>query len=149
MNGAVIVTGASAGIGAEAAILLGAQKRKLVLTARRSEALNEVAGKIRKAGGEATCVVGDICEKDTRDKVVQAALEAGGVEALVNNAGYGQPGPLELIDEKYSRRQFDVNVFALMEMTRAVLPHMRKARKGRIVNVASIVGRVTVPMMGW
>jgi short-subunit dehydrogenase len=71
-----------------------------------------------------------------------------GVDVLVNNAGYGLVGPLEVIRDQDLRAQFDTNVFGLMAMTRAFLPAMRQRRSGRIINVSSMGGRVTFPFMG-
>jgi short-subunit dehydrogenase len=71
-----------------------------------------------------------------------------GIDVLVNNAGYGLVGPLETIDDADLRAQFDTNVFGLMAVTRAFLPAMRDRRAGRIINVSSVGGRMTFPLMG-
>jgi hypothetical protein len=72
----------------------------------------------------------------------------GRIDALVNNAGYGQHGPLEDVTDDMLHRQFDVNVYGPHRLARAVLPHMREARDGTIVNVSSVAGRVAAPGMG-
>jgi short-subunit dehydrogenase len=84
--------------------------------------------------------------------VVKAHIErvtnGHGVDAVVNNAGYGCVGPLEDISDAELRRQYDTNVFGLMAVTRAFLPAMRARGFGRIVNVSSMGGRITLPFMG-
>src|SRR5262249_45620668 len=79
---------------------------------------------------------------------VERITEGHGVDALVNNAGYGQAGPLEELTDAQLRAQFDTNVFGAMAVTRAFLPKMRARGFGRVINVSSIGGRVTFPLLG-
>jgi NAD(P)-dependent dehydrogenase (short-subunit alcohol dehydrogenase family) len=80
---------------------------------------------------------------------VKSVLAAAGrIDAVVNNAGYGQYGAIEDVSEDEWRRQFEVNVFGAISVLRAVLPAMRRARGGTIVNVSSLAGKVTVPFAG-
>ncbi|MGQ0613335.1 MAG: SDR family NAD(P)-dependent oxidoreductase [Planctomycetaceae bacterium] len=137
-----IVTGASAGIGAATARLFAAEGARLVLNARRKERLEAVAGEIG-----AIAVTGDVTEPAVRAALVEAA--GGRVDLLVNNAGYGEPGPVELVPEEAARRQLEVNLFAAAALARAVLPLMRRQRSGRILNVSSIAGRMGYPLFGW
>ena len=148
-NPSIIITGASVGIGAATATALAKRGHPLILSARRSEELEAVAADVRKAGGQATTVIGDICDPVTRAAIVREGLANGGIYGLVNNAGFGQAGPVELVGEAAAKRQFEVNIFALMELTRLALPHMRAHKTGRIVNVSSVLGRVSRPMYGW
>jgi NAD(P)-dependent dehydrogenase (short-subunit alcohol dehydrogenase family) len=71
--------------------------------------------------------------------------EHGPIDALINNAGYGQYGPIETIELKAVRRAFATNVFALLHLTQLVLPSMRRVQRGRIVDVSSIAGRIAMP----
>ncbi len=137
-----VITGASAGIGAATARRFAKEGARLVLTARREDLLETLA---RETGGQA--VAGDITQPEVRRAVVDAA--GARVDILVNNAGYGQPGPVESVASDDARRQMEVNFFAAAELIRAVLPGMRKARAGRIVNVSSTAGLVGYPMFGW
>jgi len=137
-----IVTGASSGIGAATARLFHAHGARLVLNARRRDRLEAVA-----AGTGATAVPGDVTEPAVREAIVAAAR--GRVDLLVNNAGYAETGPVELVAEADARRQLEVNLFAVGAMVRAVLPLMRAARSGRILNVSSIAGRLGYPLFGW
>lgn len=83
------------------------------------------------------------------DAVAKILARTGGtLGALVNNAGYGQPGALEDVSRDALRRQFEVNVFGLQDLTNRVLPAMLKAGSGRIVHISSVLGRVVIPMMG-
>jgi NAD(P)-dependent dehydrogenase (short-subunit alcohol dehydrogenase family) len=81
-------------------------------------------------------------------EVVEALVEGRGVDVLVNNAGYGQGAPLAEATDEDIRKQFDTNVFGLMSVTRAFLADMIARGSGRIINVSSIGGRITFPMMG-
>lgn len=137
-----ILTGASSGIGAATARLLAREGASLVLNARREERLGEVA---RETGARA--VAGDVTRPEVRARLLEAA--GGRVDLLVNNAGYPQPGPAEEVSEADARYQMEVNFFAPAELMRAVLPGMRAARHGRIVNVSSIAGRFGYPLFGW
>ena len=85
---------------------------------------------------------------DAAREEIERRTAGHGVDVLVNNAGYGHVAPLETVSDADLRAQFDTNVFGLMAVTRAFLPRMRERRAGRIVNVSSIGGRVTFPMMG-
>ena len=138
----VIVTGASCGIGLATARLFGAEGARLVLNARRADRLEAVA---QETGAQSVC--GDITDAAVRTDLVQVA--GGRVDILVNNAGYGEPGPCEAVPIEEARRQMEVNFFAAAEMVRAVLPVMRGARSGRILNVSSIAGRFGYPLFGW
>jgi len=113
--------------------------------ARRVEAMRELAG----LGVVALAM--DVTEERQRREAVEEILRREGrIDALVNNAGYGSYGALEDVSDEEARRQFDVNVFGLMALTRLVLPSMRSQGRGRIVNVGSVGGRlVATPMGGW
>jgi len=141
-NPTAIVTGASAGIGAATARLLAARGARLVLNARREERLVELAESLG-----AKAVPGDVTDPFVRAAILEAC--EGRVAILVNNAGYGEPGPVETVGEEALRRQFEVNFFAAAAMMRAVLPWMRRDRFGRILNVSSVAGRFGYPLFGW
>jgi NAD(P)-dependent dehydrogenase (short-subunit alcohol dehydrogenase family) len=83
----------------------------------------------------------DVTKREqVRKAVAQASERFGGIDVLVNNAGYGQLGTIEELDDEQFRRQFETNVFGLLDVTRAILPVMRRARRGHIVNVSSVGG---------
>ena len=137
-----IITGASAGIGLAAARRLRGLGYGLVLNARRRDRLEKLARET-----DAAAVAGDITDPAVRARVVEAC--GGRIDLLINNAGYGEPGPVETVKEEDYRRQFDVNVFAAGAMIQAVLPTMRRRRSGRIVNISSVAGRFGYPLFGW
>ena len=138
----VIITGASAGIGAVTARRFAAAGARVVLNARRADRIEALA---EETGGVA--VAGDVSDPDVQERILAAC--PGRVDVLVNNAGYAEPGPVEAVPDAEAKRQFDVNVFAAAGMMRAVLPLMRAARSGRIVNISSVAGRFGYPLFGW
>jgi NAD(P)-dependent dehydrogenase (short-subunit alcohol dehydrogenase family) len=139
-----LVTGCSSGIGAATAHLLRASGWRVFPTARR-EADCE---RLRNDGFSPVTL--DIADAESVGKAVEAvlALTDGCLGALVNNAGFAQPGALEDIAREDLRRQFEVNVFGVHQLTAALIPAFRQAGAGRIVNVSSVLGRVAVPMLG-
>jgi short-subunit dehydrogenase len=146
-DGTALVTGATAGIGAAMVPLLVERGMKVVATGRRGERLEALE---KAHPGHVIGIAADLSNPADRERLIAQAVEKfGAITLLVNNAGMGQRGPIELIEEKDARRQMDVNVFSQIELTRAVLPAMRKAGRGRILMVSSVMGRVAVPLSGW
>jgi NAD(P)-dependent dehydrogenase (short-subunit alcohol dehydrogenase family) len=142
--GPVLVTGCSTGIGRATAMRLAQAGHTVHATARRPEQLADL-----EAAG---CTVGalDVTDPDSaRTAVEEMVSRHGGVGGLVNNAGYGEYGPLEEVPLDAARRQFETNVFGLVGLTQLVLPHMREAGAGRVVNMGSMGGRFTFPAGGW
>jgi NAD(P)-dependent dehydrogenase (short-subunit alcohol dehydrogenase family) len=139
-TGAILITGCSTGIGRAAAERLAKRGHNVYATARRIEAIDDL-----RAAGCKTLVL-DVCDDASMSKAVDTIVaEEGAVHALVNNAGYGQDGPIEEIPMDVLRRQFETNVFGLVRMTQLVLPGMRERRTGRIVNVSSMGGKLVFP----
>ncbi len=136
-TGSVLITGCSTGIGRATAKRLAAGDRTVYATARRVETLADL-----EAAGCRTLAL-DV----TDEASMQAAVDAveGGVGVLINNAGYSQSGALETLPMDSVRRQFETNVFGLLRMCQLVLPGMRAAGAGTIVNVSSMGGRLTFP----
>jgi NAD(P)-dependent dehydrogenase (short-subunit alcohol dehydrogenase family) len=137
--GAALVTGASSGTGHTTARALAAAGYPTTATARHPEALTDLA-----AAGCQTLAL-DVTDEASMQRAVDAAHAAfGGVSILVNNAGYGETGPLEEIPLAAIRRQFETNVFGLLRLCQLVLPGMRERRYGRIVNVSTMGGVITM-----
>jgi NAD(P)-dependent dehydrogenase (short-subunit alcohol dehydrogenase family) len=136
----VLVTGCSSGIGRATVEHLLRGARPVWATARRPETLTDLAA----AGARVLAL--DVSDEDSRVAAVQAVeAEHGALAALVNNAGYGEYGPVEEVPLDAVRRQFETNVFGLLRLTQLVLPAMRAAGRGRIVNISSMGGRMTLP----
>ena len=83
------------------------------------------------------------------DGVNSIVEEQGKIDILINNAGYGSYGAIEDVDMKEVKRQFEVNVFGLGSLTQLVLPHMRKKRRGKTINISSVGGKLITPLGGW
>jgi NADP-dependent 3-hydroxy acid dehydrogenase YdfG len=140
----VLVTGCSSGIGKVTAQRLLEAGHTVHATARRPETLAEL-----EAAG-ARIVALDVTDEESMAAPVTAIqAEHGSVGTLVNNAGYGLYGPVEEIAMSDVRREFETNVFGLGRLTQLVLPGMRAAGRGRIVNISSMGGRVVFPTGGW
>src|SRR5215510_523684 len=148
LNGqVVIVTGASAGIGEAVALMLARFGASVVITARRRDRLEQVLSRIESDGGRTLAVVGDVTSDPDRRILVEETLrEFGRIDALVNNAGYGQRGPIELVPVEDIRRNFETNLFSLIALSQLVIPVMRERRYGRIVNISSVAGRIARPL---
>jgi len=147
----VVITGASAGIGAALAQVLAKQFPgiRLVLAARNQSKLETTATYCSKAGAEVLVVPTDMSQVEQVEALARAAiLRFGGVNALVNNAGYGQMGPLEYISAQAARRQSEVNLLGPLALIRALIPTMRDSGGGRIINVSSLGGRLAFPFGG-
>jgi len=147
----VIITGASTGIGAALAQVLARQFQgvRLVLAARNQAKLENIAHYCSKAGAQVMVVPTDMSDIEQVEALARAAiLRFGRVDALVNNAGYGQMGPIELIPASAARRQFEVNFFGPLALIRVLVPVMRDQGGGRIVNISSIGGRLAFPFGG-
>jgi NAD(P)-dependent dehydrogenase (short-subunit alcohol dehydrogenase family) len=138
--GAVLITGCSSGIGHETARHLQAGGWTVYATARRPEALTDLA----EAGCKTLAL--DVTDETSMRSAIDAVEAAEGhVGALVNNAGYSQSGAVETLPMEKIRAQFETNVFGLVRMCQLVLPGMRRASKGRIVNVSSMGGKLVFP----
>lgn len=137
----LLVTGCSSGIGLATAREASRRGHRVYASSRRPEGLRELLD-----SSDARPIRLDVTERGAAGKVVAEILaEEGRLDALVNNAGYGQYGAIEDVLEEDWRRQYDVVVFGALEAIRAALPAMRRARRGTIVNVSSVGGRVSIP----
>ncbi|MBP0450442.1 SDR family NAD(P)-dependent oxidoreductase [Kitasatospora sp. RG8] len=136
----VLITGCSSGMGREAALALHRLGHRVHATARRPESLADLA-----AQGIATSALDVTDERSMADAVAAVEAEHGHVDVLVNNAAYGLHLPVESATPEEVRAQFDTNVFGLVRMAQLVLPGMRRAGRGRIVNISSMAGRFSPP----
>lgn len=140
----VLVTGASSGIGFDAAQALAARGHKVYAAARRVEKMEPLKAK----GIEVLRM--DVTDEASMAEGVESILKnEGRIDVLVNNAGYGFFGAIETVPMEEARRQLEVNVFGLARLCQLVLPTMRKQGCGRIVNTSSIAGRSVFYFGGW
>lgn len=140
----ILLTGASSGIGYDAAIMLAEQGHKVYAAARRVEKMEP----LREKG--IVPIHMDVTDEKSMDEGVKAVMDAEGrIDVLVNNAGYGYFGAIENVPMEDARRQIEVNVFGLAHLCKKVLPIMRKQGSGRIVNTSSVAGRSVLYYGGW
>lgn len=143
MNKTILITGASSGIGKAAVIKFAAEGWNVIATMRHPEqekALRQIKNvRIEKL---------DVQQPDTISQAIENGIAAfGQIDAVVNNAGYGQNGLFEAISPEQVMKQFEVNVFGVMHVTRAILPHFRERKQGMILNISSGAGRFTLPLL--
>lgn len=142
----VVLTGATGGIGRATAEELVRGGAKVVLVARKAEALGELVGALRALHGEALAVPADITSPADRQRLIDRALEAfGGIDILVNNAGVGSWGHFATSTEDIVRQVMEVNFFAPVELTRLAVPHLMAGSEPCVVNVTSMCGRKGMP----
>ena len=138
----ILITGASSGIGEATAKHFHANGWNVVATMRTPDSAGELAER-----DNVQVVRLDVTDPASITAAVAAGINRfGQIDVLLNNAGYGAYGALEAFSMERIRRQFDTNVIGLMEVTKAVLPHMRANRTGTIINVSSIGGQITFPL---
>ncbi len=136
----VLITGCSSGIGRATAERLAKKGHTVYATARRLESIQE----LESTGCRVLRL--DVTDEGSMSEAVRVVQEGeGGIDALVNNAGYSQNGAVESIPFDSIRTQFETNVFGLIRMSQLVLPGMRERRSGRIVNIGSMGGKLTFP----
>ena len=140
----VLVTGASSGMGKETALTLIKEGHVVYGAARRVERMQELVA----AGGHAVKL--DVMDHGAVDAAVQQIVsEQGRIDVLVNNAGYAIYGAVEDTTIEDARRQFEVNLFGVAALTKAILPHMRARGSGTIINVTSMGGKMYTPLGAW
>lgn len=146
---AALITGASSGLGEEFALQLARAKCKLVLVARREDRLRDVAERAKKAGApSATIICSNLGRTDAAHEIHRQVTGAGiALDYLVNNAGFGTHGNFAQVPLDREIEQINLNVSALVALTRLFLPGMVAAKRGHIINVASTAAFQPVPWM--
>lgn len=143
MKKVIFITGASSGLGKATSLFFAQQGWNVIATMRNPEKETEL-----KNLPNVLVTRLDVADKASIKTAITEGIEKfGHIDALLNNAGYGQQGLFEAVSPEKIRAQFEVNVFGLMDVTHAILPHFRTRKQGTIVNVTSGVGRVTVPLV--
>jgi short-subunit dehydrogenase len=147
----VLITGATAGIGRTTALHLAKLGHHVIATGRKVAELAKLQDEARGLNYKLDTIVLDVTSAPsivTAVEEVSRLTNGHGLDVLVNNAGFGILGPTSEIDDSEMRRQYETNVFGLMNVTRAFLPKMQQRRRGRIINVSSVGGRITLPFFG-
>jgi len=145
----VLVTGGTDGLGRAAAVLLAERGYRVFAGGRNAEKLHalEQLAQGRKLPLEA--MEFDVCDDASVERgIAEIERRAGPVEVLVNNAGIAIAAVMEEISLADLQKQFETNLFGVVRVTRRVLPEMRRRRRGRILNVSSISGKIAIPLMG-
>ncbi len=139
-NKTVIVTGASSGVGEAAARMFVREGARVVLAARSAPALRALADEL---GQNALAVPTDIADRAGCEALIQSAVDAfGGIDVLVNNAGFNSRGDVARVPLEDIEQIVEVNLKAPLRLSKLALPHLQRAERGAIVNVASLAGRV-------
>lgn len=139
----ILVTGASTGLGKEAALYLAERGFRVYATVRETSGAASLLSAAESRKVELKAMALDVTDEASVEQAVHSIIsEAGGIYGLINNAGVGLRGYFEDLDQEDIQRMFDANVFGVMRVTRAVLPHMRQARRGRILFISSVGGRI-------
>ncbi|WP_145269198.1 SDR family NAD(P)-dependent oxidoreductase [Tautonia plasticadhaerens] len=145
---AVVITGASAGLGAQVARERARRGDRLALVARRADRLGRVADEVRGLGGTAFCLAEDLADPEAPARVVEAAVDRlGGLDVLVNNAGIGLPDYFGRCEPGAIRAQVEVNLTAPMMLARLAMPYLVESR-GVIVNIGSAIVGLASPVLG-
>jgi len=139
----VLITGASSGIGLATAQLFQRQGWNVVATMRSPDKAPDALTKLEHV----LCLRLDVTQPETIEAAIAQSLQQfQQIDVLINNAGYGLLGAFEACSPEQIQKQFDTNVFGLMNVTRAILPHWRERRSGLLINVSSMGGRLTAPL---
>ena len=140
---AIVITGSSSGIGKASAKYFAEQGWKVAATMRKPEKETELTQVENLSLYQL-----DVTDQESIDRAAGQILnDFERVDVVLNNAGYGLAAPFEAATREQIKRQFDTNVFGLMEVTRAFLPHFRANKAGMFLNVSSIGGRITFPLI--
>ncbi len=146
----VVITGCSSGIGRAAAFHFARHGWAVVGTVREQFQLYSLSAELHQASLHTSLVLCDVTREDDVVQLVSHAIERfGRVDVLINNAGFARSGGLELVTMDEARAQVEVNTLAPIRLTQLLLPHWRKQGGGRVINISSVAGRVTLPWNGW
>jgi NAD(P)-dependent dehydrogenase (short-subunit alcohol dehydrogenase family) len=149
MTRTVVVTGANSGIGLATAVELARAGYDVVGTARSAEKAQALLDAAAERGLTVRTALCDVADAESTAKAIAEIEAETGIWGVVNNAGLAQAGAVEDVDDEAVRYQLEVNLVAPARIARLVLPGMRERGGGRIVNISSVAGRISLPLMGW
>lgn len=148
MSQVALITGCSSGFGLLTAVELARRGFRVFATMRDLSRASRLDQELQRAGATAAKLQLDVTDSDNVASTVdQVTREAGAVDVLVNNAGFGIAGAVEDLTLDELRDQFETNFFGMVALTKQVLPSMRERRRGHIINVSSINGRLALPLL--
>ncbi len=143
MKKTVLITGASSGIGKAAALKFSREGWQVIATMRNPELETELAG-----NDNILVTALEVTSSDSIKAAIDKGLaNFGRIDAVINNAGYGQSGLFEAVSQEQVKKQFEVNVFSVMNVIREILPHFRGQKSGQILNISSGAGKFTLPLI--
>ena len=145
----VLITGCSSGFGMLAAVEFARRGDAVYASMRDTLKSGPLLDEARAAGASVHVIALDVADAaSVKNAVADVIAREGRIDVLVNNAGVGMHGPVEEADDDETRQLFETNVFGLLRVTRAVVPHMRAQKSGAVVNVSSLAGKVSAPFGG-
>ncbi len=144
----ILITGTSAGFGALVSKALLAEGHTVVASMRAPQGRNQKAAAELRAAGAHIVEIDVTDDQSVQDGVALAIELAGGLDVLINNAGVGVLGLQEAFTPEDFQHLFDINVFGVQRMNRAVIPFFRRKRQGLLLHVSSLLGRITIPFYG-
>jgi short-subunit dehydrogenase len=144
----IVITGASSGIGLATALTAARQGAKVVIAARSSKALSDIAKQISTDGGQVAFVIADVGERGEVQRIADVAIERfGRIDTWINNSGVSIYGRLDEVTEEDSRRLFDTNFWGVLNGSLVALPYLKQSA-GALINVGSEVSEAVVPLQG-
>jgi NAD(P)-dependent dehydrogenase (short-subunit alcohol dehydrogenase family) len=149
MTRSVVVTGANSGIGLATVLELAGAGFDVIGTARSAEKAQTILDAAAERGVPVRTALLDVGDAESSAKTIAEIEATTEIWGLVNNAGFAQAGSVEDVDDDAARYQLEVNLIAPARLARLVLPGMRSRGEGRIVNVSSVAGRLSMPLMAW
>ncbi len=146
----VLITGASSGMGMQTAIYLSTNGYKVYAGTRKPDDANELKHEILKKNLDIKIIKLDVADLSLINKAVnKIKKESGSIDILINNAGYGLVSTVEDVDEQEMIEQFNINVFGVFRVCKAVIPLMREQNSGIIINISSFLGKIGLPLLSF
>lgn len=148
-SSSVLITGATDGLGRAAALLLAERGYRVFASGRSAERRSQLDTLARERNLPMETIEIDVCSDISVNRgIAEILAKVPSIDVLINNAGFGYYATVEDLRIEDLRRQFETNVFGVVRVTQAVLPGMRERRRGRIINVSSVAGKVAPPLFG-
>ena len=149
-NKVIVITGGAGGIGSAQAKLLARNGAEVWILDLVQEKIDQLVEELKRQGGKAHGAVADVTSEEEWKTIVERIVsESGRLDVVVNNAGFGISGAIEFTKTEDAKRLFDADFFGMVNVNRAVIPHMRQAGAGRIVNLSSVAAAAPIPFQAY